>query len=501
MLRGDTAWGDPGFFHPWSGVLGYSDTFLLESVVFVPWRLLGAEPLLAAQLTVITLSVVGFAGWWAFLGRLGLVDRPWTRLGLTVLATFPHQLAQQVLHQQLLSVWWLPWTLVLGHVAWGTTSTRRRLLAVSAAGLSWGLVLSSTVYVGWFVLFVAGLLVVVLGIGELTAGRMRSAALLVRRQSVAVGAALLGFVVGLVPFALVYLPVLGDRGQRTYAEVAQFGPRPFDLLNTGGGNLLWGSLLDRVVPGDPQRLDDIEVAMAVSPFLLLVAGLVWWRMSRRNGEGPEDVGLGRRRLVGAMLLVAAVAIVLPVEWGPFSLWRGVFEVVPGAGALRVAGRLWIVAHVLVVVAIAVALASRARGIDPSTARSRHWVTALVVCLLAAEQVDLVDRASLDRGADLALVASAGSPPGWCEVMAVRGGDTSWSFIGPSVDAMRISGARGLPTVHGYSGMLAPGYPIHHDGPRYERRFTAYMRRLAIDEPVCVFDLDARQWLDEPLDVG
>jgi hypothetical protein len=86
-------------------------------------------------------------------------------------------------------------------------------------------------------------------------------------------------------------------------------------------------------------------------------------------------------------------------------------------------------------------------------------------------------------------------------MSVRGGDISWSFIGPSVDAMRISSALGIPTVHGYSGIFPPGYPIHHDGPRYERRFTAYMRRLALDETVCVFDLDARQWLDEPLDVG
>ncbi|MEN9822869.1 MAG: hypothetical protein RLZ04_1295, partial [Actinomycetota bacterium] len=278
VLRGRSSWGDPDFFHPWSGVLGYSDTFLLESVVFVPWRLLGAEPLLAAQLTVITLSAVGFAGWWVFLGRLGLADRPWTRLGLTALATFPHQLAQQVFHQQLLSAWWLPWTLVLGHVAWGATSARRRVLGGSSAGLTWGLVLSSTVYMGWFVLFVVGLLVLVLVIGELTAGRVRAAALLVRQQSAAVGAALVGFVVGLVPFAVVYLPVLGDRGQRPYWAVAHFGPRPFDLVNTGGGNLLWGWVLHRVVPGDARRLDNIEVAMAVSPFLLLVAGVVWWRM-------------------------------------------------------------------------------------------------------------------------------------------------------------------------------------------------------------------------------
>jgi hypothetical protein len=398
-------------------------------------------------------------------------------------------------------VWWLPWTLVLGHVAWGATSTRRRVLAGSSAGLTWGLVLSSTVYMGWFVLFVVGVLVLVLGIGELTAGRVRAAALLVRQQSAAVGAALVGFVVGLVPFALVYLPVLGDRGQRPYWAVAHFGPRPLDLVNTGGGNLLWGWVLHLVVSDDARRLDNIEVAMAVSPFLLLMAGVVWWRMPRRNGDGPEVVGLGRRRLVGAMLLVAAVAIVLPVEWGPFSLWRGVYEVVPGAGALRVAGRLWIVTHVLVVVAIAVALASRERESDASSARWRHWVTALVVCLLAAEQIDLVDRASLDRGGDLALLASASDPPEWCEVMSVRGGDISWSFIGPSVDAMRISSALGIPTVHGYSGIFPPGYQIRHGGPRYERRFTAYMRRLDLDETVCVFDLDARQWLDEPLDVG
>lgn len=504
VLRGEASWREPGFFHPWRGALGYSDTFLLESVVYVPWRMVGVEPLLAGQLTVIVLSAVGFAGWWLLLGRVGLSDRPWLRLGLTALATFPHQLAQQVLHQQLLAVWWLPWMLVLGHVAWCGGITRRRLLAAAGLGLLTGLVLSSTLYVGWFIVFVTGLVVAVLAVGELASGHIRSLWATVRRQALCELAALGGFVVGLIPFALVYLPVLGDTGTRPYWAIEHYSPRPFDLVNVGGGNLLWGAALRSIAPGGDDRLDDIEVAMALGPLLLVVMTVLWWTMPRRGRSdvmSPTDSGRHRRTLVGAMVLVVGLGVLLPVEWGPFSLWRGVYAVVPGAGALRATGRLWIVVHALTVVAMAIAVSERRLG-DPSRGRPvRRWAMLAVVALLALEQIDLADRASLDRASDMALVASASGPPDWCEVMAVRGGDTSWSFIGPSVDAMRIASALGLPTVHGYSGLFPPEYPIRHDARRYDRRFRDYVRGLDLTESVCVFDLDTRKWDDAPFDVG
>ena len=125
----------------------------------------------------------------------------------------------------------------------------------------------------------------------------------------------------------------------------------------------------------------------------------------------------------------------------------------------------------------------------------------MVVLLAAEQLDLADRAMLDRRADLALVASAADPPAWCRVVAVTGGDTSWAFFSPSVDAMRVATAVGLPTLHGYSGVFPPDYPVRHDTRRHRRRFAEYVRSLGLDEAVCVFDLDARLWLTDPLDVG
>ena len=511
VLRGEVSWRDPSFFHPWKGVLGYSDTFLLESVAYVPFRLIGAEPLLASQLTVIALSAVGFSGWWVFFGRLGLGGRPWLRLGLAALATFPHQLAQQVLHQQLASVWWLPWVLVLGHVALADCATRsRRLWAAGAGGLLWGLVLTSTLYVGWFVVFLAGLLAAVVAVGELVAGRGRALATALRRRGAALAATAAGFAIGLIPFALVYLPVLDDKGARPYEFVRALSPRPFDLVNLGRDNLLWGAVLRLVAPGDDRRLADIEIAMAVGPLLFAVAGILWWRSRhqecvRASGAEAVPTAPSAQRLAGALLLVAVIAVLLPVEWGPFSAWRAVYAVVPGAGALRVTGRLWLVVHSLVVVSMAITLASSTHtgrsGWQASGRPLRQWLVALLVVGLAAEQLDTADRARLDRSADLELMAAASRPPEWCEVVAVSGGDTSFLFVTPSVDAMRIASTVGLPTVHGYSGLFPRRYPIQHDADDYERRFRRYVRALDLDEAVCVFDLDERRWLEEPFDAG
>ena len=41
VFRGQVSWTSPQFFHPVKGVLGYSDTFLLNGVFYLPLRVRG----------------------------------------------------------------------------------------------------------------------------------------------------------------------------------------------------------------------------------------------------------------------------------------------------------------------------------------------------------------------------------------------------------------------------------------------------------------------------
>ena len=50
VWHGERPWRTPPMFHPVSNVLSYSDTFLLDQLLYTPLRMLGVEPFIAYQL-------------------------------------------------------------------------------------------------------------------------------------------------------------------------------------------------------------------------------------------------------------------------------------------------------------------------------------------------------------------------------------------------------------------------------------------------------------------
>ena len=62
VLRGHASWTSPDIFYPVKGALGYTDTYLLNEVFYLPLRAAGLDPFLAFQWTLILLSGVGFVG-------------------------------------------------------------------------------------------------------------------------------------------------------------------------------------------------------------------------------------------------------------------------------------------------------------------------------------------------------------------------------------------------------------------------------------------------------
>src|ERR1700740_3377860 len=64
VFHGQDSWLNPQFYYPIKHLLGWSDTFLLFEVFYAPLRLVGLDPFIALQVTVILLSLVGFASFY-----------------------------------------------------------------------------------------------------------------------------------------------------------------------------------------------------------------------------------------------------------------------------------------------------------------------------------------------------------------------------------------------------------------------------------------------------
>lgn len=493
VLRGHQSWRSPNFFHPIRGALGYSDTFLLDEVLYAPLRWLGLDRYTALQTTLILLTLVGFIGATRVLHRLiGLAW--WPAVGLAVVMTFANGMAVQASHAQLFALHWLPWAILLMQRALTATARRAQALWSLAAGGFVGLLMFSTYYIAWFAILgaaVFGLFMAMQRSAVISQRTLREHARLVWVRVVAFAG---GFAVPMVPFLMTYLPTLDESGGRSFDDVMQLAPVWTDAVNVSGTNLVWGRLL-RAWWSDPAALSSVETNDAATPLLLLgvaVCIVLAWR--RLRGDTTLRAAVAR-----ALLGVTLVFIVLPLRFGSFSCWRSVWLFVPGARALRAIGRVEMLAAYtapLAVAATVVALASQRppRTRAPRTRRTTALVAALLV-LLAVEQVNTRDLARLDHSTETAFIAGITSPPPTCRSFSVRGvpGRPDYAI---QVDAMIVAQTTGLPTVNGYSGSSPPYWSLHPGNDNYfdQLRIWIELQRL---HNVCTYDTLTGRWKVDP----
>ena len=352
VLRGSVAWRDPAIFYPVRGILGYSDTFFLWQPFYATFRILGAEPFLALQLTIVALSLLGFATFVALARTAFGCTRVVAMVGALVF-TFASSLETHAGSPQLFGMYFVPGTLLMALAAWRQRNAHpaRSAGLGAGAGLLAGLLLFSTYYVAWFSLLATGVALLVTFLLSPRAGWARG------RRAVTTGWRVLlaggvGFAVGLVPFLITYLPVVHSVGARKYGTAMYFAPAVHDVVNLTTSNRVWGRLLESIwnLPANAPY----EVSYAVTPLLLatvtLGALLLGW--SAWTGRA---VLAARRRFTVALCLTPIILAILPIRISGGSAWVLVWHL-PGATAIRAADRLQVVSDLVAALAL-VALAS------------------------------------------------------------------------------------------------------------------------------------------------
>jgi hypothetical protein len=498
-LRGDATWDSPPIFHPTTGTIAYADTFVLDLVLYVPLRIVGVPPLVAFQCCLIALTAIGFASMYRLLYRhVGLAEAP--SLVLAAVASFANNLYVDTGHAQMYAACVVPLVALLAVESWVAPTPRRRMVIGGAAGAVLGLLTWSSFYIGWFAIVIGLVALVVVAVVQWRDRAVLARASWERRGAVAGAAG--GFVAMIVPFVATYASALGEGRGRSYDEVAGLAPRPFDLVNVGDRNVVWGRIV-AALTGDDGRLELLHRAVAITPLLAastVVGGIVLVRRSVRHGWSP-------RRTAGVVAAVTAVLIaLLPIQFGFGGAWAWFHRLVPGGSAIRVYGRISVVNGFVAVLAAGCLLAESARRSGGGTARR---LTLVLVALLAIEQVNLTDRyRELDRAAQDARFAAVPTPPEWCRsfhLVPESGRDPDHA----SIDAMWIAQRTGVPTVNGYSGWQPDGWALRPDDDTvdatvddtvdatvdatYEQRVAGWVTRSDLAAVHCTFDAATRTW--------
>ncbi len=517
VLGGDAAWRDPSAFYPVANDLGYSDSLVLFQLAYAPLRWMGFDQFVAFAVTGMALTTIGYVS------TLVLVHRVFrVRFGVAVIAAFAfafgNHIAMQTQHAQLLAAELMP-VVALG-IAGSVALLRRAdggqrvwavLLAGATGGLT-GLILFTSYYIGWFMVVVAGFAAVCVAV--CAPGLARSTAHHVRRHvgglALLGGSFALGLGVALIPFFITYVPVLEVSGGRTFDEVAFFAPQLANLVRFGDGNLVWGQVVP-LWPGVSPGIVGVPTAtpvLAVSAAIGVVVMLVHVR-----GVASLRAMQQRLQIAAGLMLAAALTTLASLRFGQWTAWRWVWELVPGATAIRVPGRVGMVVTLLVVVAWALVADAvwttirpwfAATGPRAPARRLAAGAIAAVAVLVMVEQVQVNSVQNLIRSREVALVNSVGQPPPDCAAFYLvdpvrREND----FGAPSVwraqmDALLVSHAAGIPTLNGYSGLTPPDWELDNPmDPGYQQAAQAWIQRHNLGGTVCTYAATDGQWSTTP----
>ncbi len=392
VVQGRARWQSPLIFYPVQGTLAYSDMLLGMGLPHAVLRRAGLGVFTAMNVQLILLTGLAFASCHAFLRRGFQLSLPACCAGAYFFA-FGWPRFAELVHVQLQFTAPLPLMALfaLQFLRDGLTLSRLHcfLILSGLAGLEALLFITTSYYALFFGL---GLGVAILLCLMAPGPRLQMAAVLRRHVLPLAGATLL-LVVLLIPVAQLYLPVMHASGGRQWREVNPFLPHPTDLFWMGTENYAWGWLFSRFPARALANWPGLRLGTGLAVSVFWIAAIGWATCLAWDSRGGR--GAGRRGAVPATTGAAAIFILsgailqflmlkLPLH---LTLWRIIFEVLPGFGGIRAVSRLQLV--VMLPMALAIALGTEWLWDE---GRHRLWLRpALAAVLLfgAAEQTGAV----------------------------------------------------------------------------------------------------------------
>lgn len=482
-LRGDHDHADfwsPAYFYPEPNVAAYTESLLGLQPIYAAARLAGLAPETACAVLALTLAALNFAAFYLLARRFFGFSIGAATAGAFLFA-FSSPRAVVLNHLQMAAGF-----IEVAAVAALIAIFERRSAGRAWIALFWGSCvwqLYAGVYHTWIFLLLLALTAAIALAREERRARLWAG---LRRDPTAWVTGALVAALAALPWAFHYLAAARRLGGHSLGEVLLLLPRPGSWLNLGPGSLLYGGLSESLL-GAQVPYEWVH---------RLGLGFVTWALVLWGAGLAVRLRIEPLRW---MVVAFGLAVLLAMRWpGGWSLWRAVYEVVPGATAIRAVGRLAVVG----LLPLALCLALAWQRLEDSR-RWRAWLLPLAA-LVVLEQVQTPE--TYRRGPVRATVARLAQriPPD-CAVFFYSSDDPGAMPHHVHLEAMWASMATGIPTINGYSGGAPPDWPLQDAvirAPEGEPALRDALRRWIaarqIREPVCWIRWDGMR--DHPAEV-
>jgi hypothetical protein len=484
----------PPFFFDQKDTLGYSESLLLDQIIYAPFRLIGLDSFLATNLVAPILSVLSFTSLYLLLRYLGTSSIMGTVPAF--LYTFANNLFLKSIHPQHFVCYLVP--VIALCTIFSLANLHRfphRACTVAGVGaLLFGLMFSTSFYIAWFFAFDLLIFIpVALYLSWPTPLEWwrKNPRYAIRLSIVTVS----GLLPGLIVFAIIYGPIIIVGARRDFADYLIYAPNIFDAINVGRQNFVWGQLIAASGLLNDDRLTFTEVTVALTPILqgMTIASLAFALKSTFWSDARQRI---TRAIVIAAALVPFVFFVVTVKVGDVSLFKLLYAVVPGAGVIRAGYRGMVVADFFAVVSVSLCFDRifRALRVHSKGCRSSLLIsTALGLSMV--EQLNLGRVADLSRASEYGHLAKVGNAPLECHSFYVLD-EPQYHPYEVQLDAMLTALQQNIPTINGYSGIFPEGWDFYDTKSAiYEDRVLNWVVQRGVAAGLCRLDVIRGSWVN------
>jgi hypothetical protein len=284
------------------------------------------------------------------------------------------------------------------------------------------------------------------------------------------------------------MPVLHLFGYRSFDEYLFWAPNVFNVINVGPDNAVWGPLVRAIAVPLNVRPTPAEYNLAITPIVQILC------------LAAVAIGLFRKLwpvTVSAIAggLIPFIIFALAVRWHDFSLFKWLYNFVPGAGAIRIGFRGMIVANLFATLSMALVL-NRATIVLTASEGSKRVVliaAQLILALLILEQISLKPPDMLSRIEEHDRLSHILPAPPICKSFFADDEEGHANFV-VQLDAMMVAITQRLPTLNGYSGFLPPGWSFYDTkSPGYASAALKWASDRKVLAGLCTLDIQSGRW--------
>ncbi len=516
VFRGKEPFFELRMFYPAENVIGYTDMMLGLGVLHSLFRGLGMDMYGAYRLALISVHVLGTAVLFLVLKKKFRLETGWSMVGV-VSFSYSNVYAMLLGHTQLMMLSFVPLLVLFLINIVETFSRKRRQCNIWAIFFIASFVL--TMYTSWYIAFFTALFLLLFGKVFLIRGICGQRQILIEALRRMRGrwvdiicwiflAALL-----MIPFLRVYLPVMMQTSGYDWLETAAFLPEAADLINVGTNNLAEGWLMELLDLDARGYVGEIKQGYPLVFWFLFLILFLWLTDSEKKENARRRFWI---QCLGISCIIG-VSLTLRLSANGLSLWRFVYEIIPGAKSIRTVCRflMYLTLPFSMYAAIAGQEMSRCflkkrdfSGNQKGRRRAiriRSAIVYLTAGLLFVFNINteaVYSMNTVSAGRDL--IENVSEPPADCEVFYIRDssgnqGGEEWMFACciAQLDAVEIANRYGIKTINGYSGQFPPGWG-QWDGiyDIYSDSYEEYVRQWILEydlENVYVYDRGTNAW--------